>query len=143
MQRFPRTLLSLMEPEPSQELRSEYKLRPLTKEEEGLALAKLPTGVYGFSYAPATETPLFARKSYHSFEVHKISDGTGYLIAFVTAADADRLCARNEEIEVIVYPDPHEAASTLVSIPFDRLLSSLYKPIRHDANALPLRLAAI
>jgi hypothetical protein len=132
-----------MEPEPSQQLRSEYKLRPLTKEEEGLALTKLPNGVYGFSYAPATETPLFARKSYHSFEVHKISDGTGYLIAFVASGDADRLRTRNEEIQITVYPDPHDEATSLVSIPFDRILSSLYKPIRYDANALPLRLTAI
>lgn len=132
-----------MEQQQREQLRSEYKLRPLNGKEEGLGIANLPNGVYGFSYAPATETPLFAKKSYRSFEVQKLSDGSAYVVGFVSAADAERLRARNEEVEVTVYPDPYEEASTIVSIPFDRVLTNLYKPIRTDGNALPLKLAAV
>ena len=80
-----------MEQEQREQLRNEYKLRPLNGSEEGQGIATLPNNVYGFSYAPTTETPLFARKSYHSFEVQKLSDGIAYVVAFVTPTDAERL----------------------------------------------------
>ena len=132
-----------MEQEQREQLRNEYKLRPLNGSEEGQGIATLPNNVYGFSYAPTTETPLFARKSYHSFEVQKLSDGSAYVVAFVTPTDAERLRERNVEIDVTIYPDPHEEADTMVSIPFDRVLTNLYKPVRRDGNAVPIRLAAI
>jgi hypothetical protein len=101
----------------------------------------LPAGVFGFSYAPATETPLFARKSYHSFEVHKRGDGSVHMLAFVTQSEADRLSAHGDDLHVTVYPDSYEQSDTLVSIPFERILTSLYKPVRRDGNAVPLTIA--
>jgi hypothetical protein len=98
--------------------------------------------VYGFSYAPATETPLFARKSYHSYEVHKLADGSAYMLAFVTKSEAERLTAHGQDIKVTVYPDPYGESDTLVSIPFERILTSLYKPVRREGNAVPLTIAA-
>ncbi|HYI94557.1 MAG TPA: hypothetical protein VEX68_13505 [Bryobacteraceae bacterium] len=99
-----------------EQLRTEHNLRALASAEEGLGLGKLPVRVFGFSYAPATETPLFARKSYHSFEIHKLADGRAFLLAFVTAADSDRIRSHKEEVDVTVYPEPYEDARTLVRI---------------------------
>ena len=124
-----------------EQLRTEHNLRALASAEEGLGLGKLPVRVFGFSYAPATETPLFGRKSYHSFEVHKLVDGSTFLLAFVTAADSDRIQSHKEDMDVTVYPDAYEAATTLVRIPFDRIISNHYKPIRYDGNALHLKLS--
>ena len=135
--------IDLMEEQQREQLRSQHKLRPLRNEEEGVGITKLPNGVYGFTYAPATETPLFVRKSYHSFEVHKTSNGAAHMLAFVAPADAQRIRAEEDEIDVTVYPDPYETATELVVIPFDRVLSSLYKPIRYDGNAVPLKLAGV
>ena len=132
-----------MEQQQREQLRSERNLRPVRKDEEGFGVDKLPAGVYGFTYAPATETPLFERHSYHSFEVHKVSDGSAYIVAFVTAEDEERIRARNNEIEVTIYPDPFESATIMVCIPFERVLSNLYKPVRRDGNAVPLTLAAV
>ena len=49
--------LNLMDEQQREQLRAEHKLRPVKSEEEGTAITKLPNGVYGFTYAPATETP--------------------------------------------------------------------------------------
>jgi hypothetical protein len=130
-----------MDEQQRQTLRSEHKLRAVRSDEEGLGLEKLPGGVYGFTYAPATETPLFARRSYHSFEVHKAVDGSAYLLAYTSGADAEHLKA-SEEIDVTVYPDPFENADTMVRVPFGRILSNHHKPVRYDGNALHLKLAA-
>ncbi|HYP05395.1 MAG TPA: hypothetical protein VER03_04100 [Bryobacteraceae bacterium] len=132
-----------MEQEQREALRSERKLRVVKNEEEGTSVQNLPKGVYGFTYAPATETPLFARKSYHSFEVHKLTDGSVHMLVFVSAADAERLRTHDDDLDVTVYPDPYQEATTMVTLPFERVLSSLYKPIRYDGNAVPLKVAAI
>ena len=131
-----------MEQQQREQLRAQYQLRSVAREEEGTPVRSLPAGVYGFSYAPATETPLFARKSYHSFEVHKRADGSAHMLAFVSKGEAERLAAHGDDIEVTVYPDPYEQSDTLVSIPFERILTSLYKPVRRDGNAVPLTIAA-
>lgn len=125
-----------------EKLRNDHALRSLSKNEEGTGVHNLPSGIYGFTYSPATETPLFARKAYHSFEVHKLASGRTVLLAFATEAEAETIRKGEDGIEVTVYPDPHEQATVLVTIPFERVLSNLYKPIRYDGNALPLKLAA-
>lgn len=120
-------------------LRAEHRVRCISSEDEGNAFSKLPNGVYGFTYAPATETPLFARHSWHSFEVHKLPDGSGRLLVYCTPEEAARI-ASGEALEITVYPDPWESATQLVAVPLERMMNSLYKPIRYDGNAIPLRL---
>lgn len=132
-----------MEQQEREQLRSTHQLRPLRRDEEGLSVHNLPANVYGFTYAPATETPLFARQSYHSFEVHKTADGSAYVVAFVTPSEAERIDGRHDEVEVTIYPDPYEEATAMVTIPFERVITSLYKPVRRDGNAVPLKLAAV
>ena len=119
-------------------LRVEHQVRSLHSEEEGAAFAVLSAGVYGFTYAPATETPLFSTRAYHSFEVHKLADGSGRLLVYCKPEDAARMAA-GEVVEFMGYPDPWEDATVLVSVPLDRLMNSLYKPVRRDGNAVPLR----
>ena len=68
-----------------EELRRAHQVRPLAGDEEGRPLSKLPAGVYGFTYAPLGEVPLFERHAWHSFEVHKTADGEAHLLVFVTA----------------------------------------------------------
>ena len=132
-----------MDEQEREQLRTERNLRPLRSEEEGSGVHKLANGVYGFSYAPATETPLFTRKSYHSYEVHKLADGTAHLLAYLTAEEAARIRGGDVDVEATAYPDPHGKADTLVTIAFNRILTSLYKPIRQDGNALPLKIASV
>jgi hypothetical protein len=131
-----------MDEQQREQLRAERKLRNLSKQEEGAGIDQLPNGIYGFSYAPATETPVFARRSYHSFEVHKFTDGTSHMLAYVTADQAKQVLAAHEDMDVIVYPEPFESSTTLITIPFVRVLSNLYKPVRAEGNAIPLKLAS-
>src|SRR5581483_4515408 len=56
----------------AEKLRAKRSLRPLQKSEAGTPVRDLPDGVYGFTYSPTFEsTPLFAHKSWRSFEFHK------------------------------------------------------------------------
>ena len=119
--------------------RLEHQVRLVSPADEGTSFSHLPAGVYGFTYAPATETPVFQRQSYHSFEVHKLLDGSGEMIAYCTQQDAAQLNAAGE-FEITVYPDVWESATVPVSIPFDRIQTSLYKPVRRDGNAIPLQI---
>jgi hypothetical protein len=130
-----------MDEKQPEQLRLDRNLRPLRSEEEGTGIHNLPGGVYGFSYAPATETPVFVRNSYHSFEVHKFIDGTSHMLAYVTPDQAEKILTGREDLDVTVYPEPFESSTTLVTIPFSRVLSNLYKPARADGNAIPLKLA--
>ena len=75
-------------------LRDRHQVRSLRTDEEGFSIARLPNGVRGFTYAPGQpEVPVFAHKTYHSFEVHKAADGTEYMIGFVTPSEAEQLDA--------------------------------------------------
>ena len=121
--------------------RVEHQVRLVSDAEDGTGFAHLPPGVYGFTYAPATETPIFKRHSYHSFEVHKLPGGSGRLISFCTPEVAEELKSNGKEIEVTLYPDPWEKATVPVAIPFDWILANLYKPVRRDGNAIDIRIS--
>jgi hypothetical protein len=123
-----------------EQLRSEHQVRLISPDEEGYGFHRTPNGVYGFTYAPATETPIFNRHSYHSFEVHKCPDGSGFLLVHCTPEDALRL-RKGGVVEVRAYPDRWQEATQLVAVPMDAIVSSLYKPVREDGNAIPLRVS--
>lgn len=134
---------AVVSPERTREqFRTEHNVRLIRPEEEGDGFNRLPPGVYGFTYAPATETPVFERRSYHSFEVHKLADGAGRLIGCCSSEDAEKLRdARASSFEMILFPESWEQATTLVSIPLDWVAASLYKPVRRDGNGVPLHLS--
>jgi hypothetical protein len=118
-----------------EQLRVEHKLRAIDKAEEGTPAERLPNGVYGFTYAPAEAVPLFARKSWHSFEVHKRGDGSQHLVGFVTPKEAETV-RRGAQAEITLFPDPWEESTVLVSVPLSRATPSKKGPSREGGNGL-------
>ena len=104
-------------------LRAKHQVRLVSVEEEGTALNRLPDGVYGFSGAPTQyDAPLFRKKDYLSFEIHKLPDGTEFLVGFVSQEDAIKVAAANEHVTLKAFPDPEGMAGTLVRISLDRVV---------------------
>lgn len=121
-------------------LRAANGLRPLEEAEEGFAADCQPNGVYGFTYAPAESAlPLFLKKTWHSFEVHKLQDGELQLVGFVTAKEAE-LIRQGLQGEVTLFPDPWEASTELVSVPIARAMPSKRGPSREGGNGLKIAL---
>lgn len=118
-------------------LREQHRVAPLTPEQEGFAAHQLPAGVYGFAYAPGqSEVPLFAKKSYHSFELHKAADGNDYLIGYVTPQEAADLDARKEGVNIALYPDPWEESQRLVNVPVSIMTPAKRAITREAGNPL-------
>jgi len=104
-------------------------------------VAALPAGVYGFTYAPGQpEVPLFSKNNYHSFEVHKSSDGTEYLLGFVKPAEASDIAASKEGAAIRLFPAPWESSQSFVCVPFSSIVPSKKMP-REDGNPFPFTLA--
>ena len=122
-------------------LRAQHQVRPLELEEEGSSIAALPNGVYGFTYAPGQpEVPLFSKQNYHCFEAHKASDGTEYLLGFVTPSEASDLASSKEGAAIRLFPSPWENSQTLVSVAVSGIVAPKRMP-REDGNPLPFTLA--
>ncbi len=122
-------------------LRAAHRVRALEPDEEGSAVSALPNGTYGFTYAPGQpEVPLFAKHSYHSFEVHKSTDGTAYLLGFVTQLEASDLEASKEGAAIRLFPSPWENSQSLVSVPVTGIVAPKRLP-REDGNPFPFTLA--
>lgn len=121
-------------------LRSDRNLRPLELEEEGTALDKQAAGVYGFTYGPDQPAPpLFSRHSYHSFEVHKDADGTGYLVGFVTSKEAGQVEAGESGARIRMFPDAFGEAQSLIRVQVSAIVPPKRMP-REDGNPLPFTL---
>jgi hypothetical protein len=103
-------------------LRGMHNVRPVTDSEEGTGVNALPGGVYGFTYSPGLpNAPLFAVKRYRSYEIHKLATGDARVIAFADPATARELATTTSAASVRVHPDPNDAASVLVEIPYSRI----------------------
>lgn len=126
----------------AEELRSRHQLRQLEPEEEGTAIERLPVGVYGFTYAPGQpEVPIFARPSYHAFEIHKRSDGSQHILGFLTPDEETTLQAGSQGSPMILYPAPWEAAQVFVCIPCGRIIPPGKLLRREDGNPFHFTLA--
>jgi hypothetical protein len=123
-------------------VRSQNHVELVQGEQEGSPARALPAGTYGFTYAPFTESPVFARRSYHSFELHRTKDGEEVVVCYVAGADEAKLQSATDDFDLTVYPDPWAEADRLVTISSRRVLNNNYKTVRLDGNALPLRVAA-
>jgi len=124
-----------------EELRSRDTLRTLENEEEGCSISRLPKGVYGFTYSPdQSEIPVFSKKNYHSFELHKLSDGTACILGFVTEAEALEIKAEKGGASIRLFPDPWQASQTLVRVPLDHMVAPKRMP-REDGNPFPFTIA--
>jgi hypothetical protein len=119
-------------------LRREHGVRAVTAAEEGAAAEDLPAGTYGFTGSPLLASPLFAAQRYRNFEVHRLPSGLA-VIGFVTAADAAKLTNGHDGILTIrLYPDAEGDATTIVSIPYDRVVQHRQYAVR-NADALTLQ----
>ncbi|HYZ86887.1 MAG TPA: hypothetical protein VE621_20895 [Bryobacteraceae bacterium] len=124
------------------ELRARHGVRLITNEEEGTGVLHLPAGVYGFTYSPGAESPLFAMEKYHSFEVHKAQDGSVRIIGYVTPEKAAEMATNNDVLEIQVFPAPWGPSSKLVVIPGDWVVGTPKAP-REDGNPVNFRLVAV
>lgn len=123
-------------------LRASHQVRALDPEEEGCATHDLKPGVYGFTHSPAREeTPLFGNKTFQSFEVHLLADGSEHIIAFLTAEDLQTFQSGREGAEINLYPEPFQQALHIASVPVAGIIASPRGPARGDGN--PLRVTVL
>jgi hypothetical protein len=117
-------------------------VQPVSEADEGAPLAGLPDSVYGYTYSPLNEsTPLFAKRSFQAFEVHKLTEGIVHILGYVTPGDAVRLGAASEPGEIKLYPEPHGEAAKLVEVSLERIVRA--KPVsRTEGNYMPISLEA-
>jgi len=116
-------------------LRDQHQVRLLKGEEEGSAIGKLSGGVYGYTCAPGfDEVPVFSKKTYHSFEVHKAPNGTEYLLGYVTPEEAAELDTRKQGASIRLFPDAWESSTRLVNVPFANIVAPKRLPPRENGN---------
>ena len=97
-------------------------VRIVTSEEEGTGINALPSGVYGFTYAPAlANAPVWAVRRYRSYETHKLADGAIFVIGFADVGTAAALESNNGEQTLVIQPEPDGTASVLVKVPYSRM----------------------
>jgi hypothetical protein len=105
-----------------QGLRAAHQVRLVSDKEEGSSIKQLPGGVYGFTYSPGLESaPLFATRSFRSYEAHKLPSGEVSLIGFASADAARQLTTAPQETTIQVQPHPEPDQNTLVEIPYSRI----------------------
>jgi len=115
-------------------LRRQHGVRLVTEAEEGFAAEQLPAGVYGFTGSPVLASPLFAQRRYRNFEVHHLADATVALIAFVSSAEATQLDSSTAVFTMTAYPDAEADATTIVAIPYSRIVQHRQYAIRNSAG---------
>jgi len=108
---------------PEQEgLRAAHQVRLVTAAEEGTGIKQLPAGVYGYTYSPGLDSaPLFATRSFRSYETHKLASGDVTLVGFASADAARQLTTAPQEVTIQVQPHPEPEQNTLVEIPYSRI----------------------
>jgi hypothetical protein len=118
-------------------IRTQHRLVPVSKDDEGLSWSKISNGVYGFTYTPAdTDGGIFAKESLLSFELHKLADGSLQFLGYTTPEFAEKVNTGNIP-EIEVFPVPKNDYNVLVAIPKSRVAS--HKPLdRENSNKLKL-----
>ena len=108
---------------PEQEgLRAAPQVRLVSAAEDGPGIKPLPAGVYGYTYSPGLDSaPLFATRSFRSYETHKLASGDVTLVGFASAAAARQLTTAPQEVTIQVQPHPEPEQNTLVEIPYSRI----------------------
>ena len=122
-------------------LRTRHGVRALTNDEEGHNVKLLPTGIYGFTGAPAApELPVFIQPIVRCTEVHKTADGEIYLIGYVEAAQAELIEGGSEPVRASLYPEPRDKATTLIALPMSRI-DRRQPPTREGGNSTAVEIA--
>jgi hypothetical protein len=124
-------------------LRDPRKLTLVTDELEGAPLGSLPDNIYGYSYSPVNEsTPLFARRTFQVFEVHKLERGEVHILGYLTPKEAQLIADGKEPLDLKLYPEPRDESTAIVSIPLERVTKAR-NVSRSDGNYLPLQVDPI
>ena len=106
------------------EIRKTNNLRALTAKESGSGVDNLPSGVYGFTYSPATDNfPLFSVRNLRSYEGHKRVDGSVTILGFLTKEEKQEFDTISKEATIHLFAEPKGSADQLVSIPISRVLN--------------------
>ena len=108
---------------PEQEgLRAAHQVRLVSAAEEGTGIKQLPAWVYGYTYSPGLDSaPLFATRSFRSYETHKLASGGGREPDERHVAAARQLTTAPQEVTIQVQPHPEPEQNTLVEIPYSRI----------------------
>jgi len=124
-----------------QALRDGSNLRIITSTEEGFDIKLLPSGVYGFTGAPATaEIPLFIKPYFECFEIHKLADGQTAWVGHVTADELAGYEQASGSVTIDLFPDPHEQATCLIRVPESRV-ERRKPPTRDKGNSMRMEIA--
>ncbi len=121
-------------------LREQKGLALVAVEKEGAPLATLPDNLYGFTFSPVNEsTPLFTKRQFQCFEVHKLAAGIVHLLGFLTEKEAATFFGGKEPLVCHLYPEPLGESTRLVEVPLERIAKA--KPVsRSSGNYMPLTL---
>jgi len=122
-------------------LRTRHGVRAILSEEEGYDVKQLPTGIYGYTAAPAApELPLFTHPIVRGTEVHKTEDGEIYLIGYLDPAEAGAVEIGSAPLRASLYPEPRDKATTLVALPMSRI-EQRHPPTRENGNWMAVEIA--
>jgi hypothetical protein len=122
-------------------LRTRHGVRAISNEEEGYDVKQLPTGIYGFTSAPAApQMPLFIQPIVRCTEVHKTTDGEIYLIGYVEPAEAETIESGSASVHASLYPEPRDKATALVALPMSRI-DQRHPPSRENGNWMAVEIA--
>jgi hypothetical protein len=122
-----------------QTLRAIHQVRLITEKEEGTAIEAMANGVYGFTYSPQEQSPIFSKRMFQIFEVHKTLAGEIQIIGFISDTDAQNLADKKEEfVSIELYPEPYRDAHKAIGIPKSHILEHR-GPTRENGNALKLK----
>jgi hypothetical protein len=115
--------------------REENKVKLVDKEKTGFPLNETGSGIYGFTYSPSQRgpRPIFEKRGFQSFELHRLSDGREAIIGCVTKEDAEKL-ATGDFAAIKLYPEPYDNAVAPGLIFFDHIVRSNDKVSRGDGN---------
>ncbi|MBL8152024.1 MAG: hypothetical protein JNN15_19055 [Blastocatellia bacterium] len=105
----------------AESLRAKHALRLVTKQEGGEVIGKQPNGVYGFTYSPQTDTPIFPERRFRMFEVQKKQDGTIYYIGFVTETQFNQVQNDPSAFQIALCPEPWKDALKPIAIAKSRI----------------------
>lgn len=124
-----------------QAIREKRGLRPLRADELGWPVERLPGGIYGFTTSAATsEVPLFDKPVFRCFEVHKLADGEVHYVGYIPDGHLAALEAGSEPLSIVLYPDPYEQATHMVTVP-DCRIDRKRPPLRDSGSPMALDLA--
>ncbi|MEW6129252.1 MAG: hypothetical protein AB1757_19585 [Acidobacteriota bacterium] len=124
-------------------IRALNQVRLIEEKDEGMPVNSLPNGTYGFTYSPQDQSPIFSKRLFQIFEVHKSVDGVAQIIGYVSQDDLKALGQTADEfVSISLYPEPHQSADRVVGIPKSHILEHR-GPSRENGNALKLKVEPI